>query len=39
MEMKYLIIVPAVIAACAVALYVWAVRQPNPFLDWEGAYD
>ena len=37
--MRYLIIVPAVLAACAVALYVWAVRQHNIFADWEGAYN
>lgn len=37
--MKYLIVVPAVLAATAVALWVWAAYQPNPFDAWEGMYD
>ena len=37
--MRYLIIVPAVLAACAVALYVWALTQPNVFANMDEAYN
>lgn len=37
--MKYLIIVPAVLLAAVVALYVWAAYDTNPFDRWEEAYD
>ncbi len=37
--MKYLLIVPAVIAAAAVAMWLWLVHGPNPYQDWEEAYD
>ena len=37
--MKYLVIVPAVLLGAAVALYVWAVRQPNVFENMDEAYN
>ena len=36
--MKYLLIVPAVLMAAAVALYVWAAYDTNPFEKWEEMY-
>ena len=36
---RYLVIVPAVLMAACVALYVWAAFDPNPFEKWEEAYD
>ena len=38
--MKYLLIViPAILLGAAVALYVWAVRQPNVFENMDEAYN
>ena len=37
--MKYLVIVPAVLAAAFVALYVWALTQPNIFANMDEAYN
>ncbi len=37
--MKYLAIVPAVLLAAAVAMYVWALHQPNIFANWQEAYN
>lgn len=37
--MKYLIIVPAIIAASVIALWLWLVHGPNPYQGWEEAYD
>ena len=39
-RMKYLLIViPAVLLGAAVALYVWAAYDTNPFDKWEEAYN
>ena len=37
--MKYLVIVPAVLAAAFAALYVWALHQPNIFANMDEAYN
>ncbi len=37
--MKYLIIAPAVLLAAAIALYVWALTQPNIFANMDEAYN
>ena len=36
---RYLVIIPAVLMAAAVALYVWAAYDTNPFEKWEEAYN
>ena len=36
---RYLVIVPAVLAAACVAMYIWALTQPNPFANWQEAYN
>ena len=36
---RYLVIVPAVLAAAFFALYVWALHQPNIFANWQEAYN
>lgn len=39
-RMKYLLIViPAILLAAAVALYVWALTQPNMFENLDEAYN
>ena len=38
-EVKYILIIPAVLLGAAVALYVWAVRQPNVFENMDEAYN
>lgn len=37
--MKYLIIAPVVLLAACVALYFWALHQPNIFANWQEAYN
>ena len=37
--MKYILIIPAVLMAAAVALYVWALTQPNVFENMDEAYN
>ncbi len=37
--MKYLIIAPAVLLGAAIALYVWALHQPNIFANMDEAYN
>ena len=39
MGMKYILIVPAVLLGAAVALYVWALTQPNVFENMDEAYN
>ena len=36
---RYLVIVPAVLLAAVVALYFWALHQPNIFANWQEAYN
>ena len=36
---RYILIVPAVLMAACVALYVWAAYDTNPFEKWEEAYN
>ncbi len=36
---RYLAIIPAVLAAAFVALYLWAQRQPNIFANMDEAYN
>ena len=36
---RYLVIVPAILLGAAVALYVWAAYDTNPFEKWEEAYN
>ena len=36
---RYILIIPAVLMAACVALYVWAAFDPNPFEKWEEAYN
>ena len=37
--MKYLVIVPAVLLGAAIAMYVWALTQPNIFANMDEAYN
>ena len=37
--MKYLIIAPVVLLAACVALYIWALTQPNIFANMDEAYN
>jgi len=37
--MRYIVIVPAVLAAACVALYFWALTQPNIFANMDEAYN
>lgn len=37
--MKCILIIPAVLLAAFVALYVWALHQPNIFANWQEAYN
>jgi hypothetical protein len=36
---RYLVIVPAVLAAAFFAMYIWALTQPNIFANWQEAYN
>ena len=36
---RYLVFVPAILLGAAVALYVWAAYDTNPFDKWEEAYN
>ena len=36
---RYFLIVPAVLLGAAVALYVWALTQPNVFENMDEAYN
>lgn len=37
--MSRLLLVPIVLLGAAIALYVWALHQPNIFANWQEAYN